>query len=146
MSTQKTIWWVQQFIIKISACEFDQLEIASQGFHKQRQVTDIRKIDVNKVMLSDKVTGDGRLSGRWENDHTVFYQYNKEYNIYVLSQYDKDSSYTMLFGVSEVTGYFEKLATEHIKREGKNIHGKLKTWKELIFMVNMTCIATQRQC
>ena len=94
-------------------------------------------MDVNKVMLSDKVTGNSRLSGRWENDHTAFYQDNKEYNIYGLSQYDKDLSYTMLFGVSEITGCFEKLATEHIKREGKNIHGKLKTWKELIFMVNI---------
>ena len=27
---------------------------------------------------------------------------------------------------------FEKLATEPIKREGKYVHGKLKTWKERI--------------
>ena len=28
--------------------------------------------------------------------------------------------------------YFEKLVTKPIKREGKYVHGKLKTWKERI--------------
>ena len=47
---------------------------------------------------------------------------------------------------------FEKLTTEPIKGEGKYMHGKLKTWKELlrrIFMVKMfhtTFIGMQRHC
>ena len=66
---------------------------------------------------------------------------------YGVSQYDKNSAYTMSFNVSEekewVSQYkkilneteshlFEKLATEPIKGEGKYIHSKLKTWKEHI--------------
>ena len=64
-----------------------------------------------------------------------------------MSQYDKNSAYTMSFNVSEarewVSQYkkiwnevesqlFEKLAKEPIKREGRYVHGKLKTWKEHI--------------
>ena len=47
---------------------------------------------------------------------------------------------------------FEKMATEPIKREGRYVNGKLKTWKErikTIFMVrifHITCIAMQRLC
>ena len=62
---------------------------------------------------------------------------------YGVSQYDKNSAYTMSFNVSEEetwkTQYkkiwneiesqlFEKLATESIK--GNNVRGKLKTWKK----------------
>ena len=35
--------------------KFGQIEVASKDFHKQRQITDIFTIDVNKVVLSDKV-------------------------------------------------------------------------------------------
>ena len=64
-----------------------------------------------------------------------------------MSQYDKNSAYTMSFNVSDekewVSQYkkswnevesllFEKLATEPIKREGRYVNGKLKTWKERI--------------
>ena len=66
---------------------------------------------------------------------------------YGVSQYDKNSAYTMSFNVSEEktwkTQYekiwnevkshlLEKLATEPIKREGRYVNGKLKTWKERI--------------
>ena len=58
-----------------------------------------------------------------------------------MSQYDKNSAYTMLFNVSEAKEWlsqykkiwkevesqlFEKLATEPIKGEGKYVRGKLK--------------------
>ena len=36
--------------------KFGQIEVASENFHKQRQVTDIFTIDVNKVVLSDKAS------------------------------------------------------------------------------------------
>ena len=64
---------------------------------------------------------------------------------YSVSQYNKNSAYTMSFNVSEEKGWtsqykkilnevesqlFEKLVTEPIK--GKYIYGKLKTWKERI--------------
>ena len=66
---------------------------------------------------------------------------------YGVSQYDKNSAYTMSFNVSEakelVSQYkkiwnevqsqiFEKLATEPIKGVSKYVHGKLKMWKESI--------------
>ena len=64
---------------------------------------------------------------------------------YGVSQYDKNSVYTISFNVSEEKEWmsqykniwnevesqlFEKLSTEPIKREGRYINGKLKTWKE----------------
>ena len=84
---------------------------------------------------------------------------------YGVSQYDKNSAYTMSFNVSEekewVSQYkkiwnevesqlFEKMATEPIKREGSYVNGKLKTWKERIktnfhgqdVPYNMHCNAT----
>ena len=78
---------------------------------------------------------------------------------------DKNSACTMLFNVSEEKEWlsqykkiwnevesqlFEKMATEPIKREGRYVNGKFKTWKErikTIFMVKMfhiICIAMQR--
>ena len=63
---------------------------------------------------------------------------------YGVSRHDKNSSCTMSFNVSEAaegvlqyrniwneveSQLFEKLATGPIKREGKYVHGKLKTWK-----------------
>ena len=64
-----------------------------------------------------------------------------------MSQYDKNSAYTMLFNVSQakewVSQYkkicnefesqlLDNLATEPIKGEGKYVYGRLKTWKERI--------------
>ena len=64
---------------------------------------------------------------------------------YGVSQYDKNSAYTMSFNVSEEKEWmsqykkiwnevesqlFEKMATEPIKREGRYVYGKLKMWKE----------------
>ena len=86
---------------------------------------------------------------------------------YGVSQYDKNSAYTMPFNVSEEKAWkaqykkiwnevdsqlFEKMMTEQIKGEGRYINGNLKTWKELIktdFMAKMfhiTYTALQRSC
>ena len=40
----------------MSSFKFGQIEVASKDFYKQRQITDIFTIDVNKVVLSDKVS------------------------------------------------------------------------------------------
>ena len=40
----------------MSSFKFGQIEVASKDFHKERQITDISTIDVNKVVLSDKVS------------------------------------------------------------------------------------------
>ena len=41
-------------IIKLSHFKFSQIEIASEDFYKQKQVTDILTIDVNNAQLSDR--------------------------------------------------------------------------------------------
>ena len=153
--------------------KFGQIEVASKDFHKQRKITDIFTIDVNKVVLSDKVPYNNGKDWRY----TVGYQVDGETIIplfiktpknifsYSVSQYDKNSAYTMSFNVFEakewVSQYkniwnelesqlLEKLATGSIKREGKYAHDKLKMWKERIktnfhgqdVPYNMYCNAT----
>ena len=139
----------------MSSFKFRQIEVASKDFYRQRQMNDIFTIDVNKVVLSDKVPCNN--VNDWQ--YIIGYQVDGESiaplliktpkNIfsYGVSQYDKNSAYTMSLNVSEAQEWviqyrniwngvesqlFEKLTTEPIKGEGKYIHGKLKTWKERI--------------
>ena len=82
----------------MSCFKFGQIEIASKDFYKQKQLTDIFRIDVNKVVVSDKVScNDGK---NWR--YVVGYQVHGETIIPLLiktpknifsngvSQYDKD--------------------------------------------------------
>ena len=131
------------------------MEVTSKYFHRQRQITDIFTTDENKVVLSDKVPSNNGKDWRY----TVGYQVDGETIIplfiktpknifsYGVSQYDKNSAYSMSFNVSEApewvlqyrniwneveTQLFEKLAIGLIKGEGKYFHGKFKMWKERI--------------
>ena len=105
-------------------------------------------------MVSDKVSCNNGKDCRYN----VGYQVNealiplsiktpKDIFSYSVSQYNKNSAYTMSFNVSEEKAWkaqykkiwnevesqlFEKMAIELIKREGRYVHGKLKTWKEHI--------------
>ena len=95
----------------------------------------------------------------------LFIKTPKDIFSFGVSQYNKSSTYTMSFNVSEEkvrkTQYkkicnevesqlFEKMATEPIKEEGRYVNGKLKTWKERIrtnfhgqdVPYNMYCNAT----
>ena len=47
---------VQKYIIRMCSFKPGQKEILSRDFHKQKQVTDILRINVRKVMLSDRVS------------------------------------------------------------------------------------------
>ena len=40
----------------MSSFKFSQIEIVSKGFHEQMQITYILTIDVNKVLVSGKVS------------------------------------------------------------------------------------------
>ena len=133
---------------------FGQKEVTTKDFYGQRQITDIFTIDVNKLVISDKVPCNNGKDCRYIVGYQVdgaliplFIKTPKNIFSYGVSQYDKNSAYTMSFNVSEakewVSQYkkiwnevesqlFEKLATEPIKGEGKYVHGKLKTWKERI--------------
>ena len=151
--------------------KFGQKEVTTKDFYGQRQITDIFTIDVNKLVISDKVSCNNGKDCRYIVGYQVdgaliplFIKTPKNVFSYGVSQYDKNSAYTMSFNVSKekewISQYkkiwievesqlFEKLATEPIK--GKYVHGKLKAWKEsikIIFMVTFhaTCIVMQRQC
>ena len=107
------------------------------------------------VVVSDKVScNNGKdchyIVGYQVDGETIiplFIKTPKNIFSYGVSQYDKNSAYTMSFNVSEEktwkTQYEKiwnevkshllgKLATEPIKREGRYVNGKLKTWKERI--------------
>ena len=152
--------------------KFGQKEVTTKDFYGQRQITDIFTIDVNKLVISDKVPCNNGKDCRY----IVGYQVNEVLvplfiktpkNVFSLgtSQYDENSAYTMSFNVSKekewVSQYkkiwnevgsqlFEKLAREPIKGEGKYVHSKFKTWKECIktnfqgqdVPYNMYCNAT----
>ena len=142
---------------RIGACQktvkkFGQKEVTTKDFYGQREITDIFTIDVNKLVISDKVPCNNRKICRYIVGYQVdgvlislFIKALKNIFSYGVSQYHKNSAYTMSFNVSEekewVSQYkkiwnevesqlFEKLATEPIK--GKYVYGKLKTWKERI--------------
>ena len=135
--------------------KFGQIEVASKDFHKQRRITDIFTIDVNKVVFSDKGPCNNRkywhhIAGYQVDGQTVISLFIKKPKYifgYGVSQYDKNSSYTMSFNVFEApegvlqyrniwnkveSQLFEKLATGPIKGEDKYIHGKLKQWEDCI--------------
>ena len=134
--------------------KFGQKEVTTKDFYGQRQITDIFTIDVNKIVVCDKVScingKDCRYIVGYQLDEALiplFIKIPKNIFSYAVSQYDKSSAYTMLFNVFEakewVSQYkkiwnevesqlFEKMATEPIKREGRYVNGKLKTWKECI--------------
>ena len=151
-----------------------QKEVTTKDFYEQRQTTDLFTIDVNKVVVSDKVS----CNNGKDCLYIVDYQVNealiplsiktpKDIFSYGVSQYNKNSAYTMSFNVFEEKAWkaqykkiwnevesqlFEKMATELIKREGRYVHGKLKTWKEHIKTnfhgqdVPYNMIAIQRLC
>ena len=134
--------------------KFGQKEVADKDFYKQIQITDIFTIDVNKVVVFDKVSCNNRKDCCYNVDYDVdgellplFIKTAKNIFSYGVSQYDKNSAYKVSFNVSGarecVSQYkktwsevelqlFKKLATEPIKGEDKDVHDKLKTWKERI--------------
>ena len=134
--------------------KFGQKEFTTKDFYGQRQITDIFTININKVVVSYKVPcnngKDCRYTVGYQADGGLippFIETPKNIFSYGVSQYDKNSAYTISFNVSEekdwVSQYkkiwnevksqlFEKLATEPIKVKGKYVYSKLKTWKERI--------------
>ena len=132
--------------------KFGRKEVTIKDFYGERQITDIFTIDVNKLVVSDKALcnngKDCRYIVGYQADGALiplFIKTPKKVFSYGVSQYDKNSAYTMSFNVSKGREWmlqyrniwnevesqlFEKLATEPIK--GKYVYGKLKTWKERI--------------
>ena len=159
-SVHKTLKTFHQvYIIKI--LKFGQKEVTTKDFHGQRQITDIFTIDINKVVVSNKVPCNNGKGCRYIVGYQVdgvlippFIKTPKNMFSYGVSQYDTNSAYAMSFNVSEEKEWesqlFEKMVAEPIQREGRYVNGKLKTWKERIktnfhaqdVSCNMHCNAT----
>ena len=134
--------------------KFVQKEVTTKDFYGQRQTTDIFTININKVVVSDKVSCNNGKDCRYIVGYQVdgvliplFIKTPKDIFSYGVLKYDKNSAYTMSFYFSEEEAWktqhkkiwneieshlFEKMATESIKKEGRYVNGKLKTWKECI--------------
>ena len=89
--------------------KFGQKEVAAKDFYMQRQITDIFTIDVNKVVVSEKVSCNNGKDCRYIAVHQLdgalmplFIKLPKNIFRYGVSQYDKNSAYTMSFNVSEL--------------------------------------------
>ena len=140
----------QEHIIKM--LKFGQKEVTTKDFYGQRQITHIFTIDVNKLVISDKAPCNNGKDCRYIVGYQVdgalillFIKTPKNVFSRGVSQYDKNSAYTISFNFPEEKEWlsqykkiwnevesqlFDKLATEPIK--GKYVRGKLKTWKESI--------------
>ena len=92
--------------------KFGQKEVTTKDFYGQRQITDIFTIDVNKLVVSDKVPcnngKDCRYIVGYQIDQALiplFIKTPKNIFSYGVSQYDKNSAYTMSFNLSEEKGW-----------------------------------------
>ena len=77
--------------------KFGQLEVTSKDFYRQRQITDIFTIDVNKLVLSDIVSCNNRKDCCYIIDCQVplFIKTPKNIFSYGVSQCEKNCAYTM---------------------------------------------------
>ena len=130
--------------------KFGKKEVTTKDFYGQRQITGIFTIDVNKLVVSDKVPcyngKDCRYIVRYQADEALIPLFIKTpKNIFSsdVLQFDKNFAHTMSFNVSEEKEWmsqdkkiwndvgsqlFGKLATEQIKWD--YFRGKLKKWKK----------------
>ena len=91
--------------------KFGPKEVPTKDFYGQRQITDIFTMDVNKLVVSDKVPCNNGKDCRYIVGHQVdqvfillFIKTPKNVFSHGVSQYDKNSSYTMSFNVSDEKG------------------------------------------
>ena len=88
--------------------KLDQKEVTTKDFYDRRQITDIFTTDVNKVVISDKMSCNNGKDCRYVVGYQVngalmplFIKAPKNIFSYGVSQDDKSSAYTMSFNVSE---------------------------------------------
>ena len=87
---------------------FSQKEVTTKDLYGQRQIADIFMTDVNKMVLSDKESCNNQKGSRYIAGHQhdealipLFIKTTKNIFSYDVSQYDKNSAYTMSFNASE---------------------------------------------
>ena len=113
--------------------KFGQKEVTNKDFYGQRQITGIFTIDVNRVVVSNEVLCNNGKGCRYIVGYQVdgaliplFIKTPKNIFSYGVSQYDKNSAYTMSFIVSE-----KKSGCLNIKRFGMRLsHSYLKKWRQ----------------
>ena len=113
--------------------KFGQKEVTAKDFYGQRQITDIFTIDVNKVVISDKVLcnngKDFRYIVGYQVDEALIPLFIKtSWNIfsYGLSQYDKNSTMPIQCHLMSLR---KKGGCLNIKRFGMRLsHSYLKKW------------------
>ena len=95
-----------EYVIKM--LKFGQRDVTTKEFYGQRQTTDLFTIDIGKVVVSDKVPcNNGKdcryIIGYQDNEALMplFIKTPKNTFSYGVSQYDRNSAYTMSFNVSE---------------------------------------------
>ena len=88
--------------------KFGQREVTTKDFYGQRQINDLFTIDLDNVVISDKVPCNNGKDCRYIIGYQVnealmplFIKTPKNTFSYGVSQYDKNSAYTMFFNVSE---------------------------------------------
>ena len=91
--------------------KFGQKEVTTKDFYRQIQITNIFTIDINKLVVSDKVPCNNGKDSHYIVGYQVdgglvplFIRTPKNVFSYGVSQYDKNSAYTMSFNVSEEKG------------------------------------------
>ena len=113
--------------------KFGQKEVTTKEFYGQRQLTDIFTMDVNKLVISDKVSCNSGKDCRY----IVAYQVNevliplfiktpKNIFSYGVSQYDTNSAYIMSFNI-----YEEEVRKAQYKKIWDEIESSyLKNWRQ----------------
>ena len=123
--------------------KFGQKDVTTKGFYKKRQITGLFTIDVNKMVVSDKTSCNNGKYCRYTVGYQVdgvliplFIKTTRNTFSHGVSQYDKNSAYTMSFNVSEDKGWvsqykkiwnetesqlFENVVTEPVKRKGRYV-------------------------
>ena len=88
--------------------KFGQKEVTTKDFYGQRRITDIFTIDINKLVVSDKVPSNNGKNSLYFVGYQadgvpipLFIKTPKNIFSHGVSQYDKNFAYTMSFNVSE---------------------------------------------
>ena len=112
--------------------KFGQKEVTSKDSYGQRQITDIFTMDVNKLMTSDKVPCNNGKDCRYFVDYQVdgapaplSIKTPKNIFSYGVSQYEKNSAYTMSFNVSKEKEWM----SQYKKIWNKVSHSYFKNWR-----------------
>ena len=97
-----------KYINKKKMLKSGQKDVMTKDVYGQRQKTDIFTIDVNRLVVSDKVSCKNGKDCRYIVGYQVdgaliplFIKTPKSIFRYGIPQYDKNSAYTMPFNVSE---------------------------------------------